>query len=407
MYLCPNFYEMKTNVFRLTFIDVIRAFAICMMLQGHFIDGLLGNEYRDTSNIFFSVWLYFRGITAPVFFTVSGFIFMYLLAKERDPYKTGWGHVRVRKGIKRGITLIIVAYLLRTNLNNLLFSDYIDMNVRMVDVLHCIGFSLLFLITIYLFSYQKKKWLMPTILLATTLILFIFAPVYNELNYSYLPIFLANYFTQANGSVFTIFPWFGYASFGAFVGVLFNLFKDKKHIYTYSVGILVVLGGLLIYGTSPLFATIYQNTELQLAKLLSAENYLFQRLGNVLWVFTFFILLRNVITSKRIQTIGQNTLSIYIIHYIILYGSFTGIGLYRFFNHQLTPIEAIIGALIFVIITLVLSFLYNKRKPFIDEVLDIIQTKAKILFIEIYHIFGLIVHKVRNFISILFNKVNN
>ena len=91
---------MKPQLPRLTFIDVIRAFAICMMLQGHFIDGLLANSFRDENNIFFSTWLYFRGMTAPVFFTISGFIFMFLLIKEQDPNKMGWNHIRVQKGIR-------------------------------------------------------------------------------------------------------------------------------------------------------------------------------------------------------------------------------------------------------------------------------------------------------------------
>ena len=38
---------------RLIFIDVIRAYAICMMLQGHFITALLGEPYWDESNITF------------------------------------------------------------------------------------------------------------------------------------------------------------------------------------------------------------------------------------------------------------------------------------------------------------------------------------------------------------------
>ena len=75
---------MKPTTSRLVFIDVIRAFAICMMLEGHFIDGLLAPEYRDENNLLFATWLYIRGMTAPVFFTVSGFIFTYLLIKEQN-----------------------------------------------------------------------------------------------------------------------------------------------------------------------------------------------------------------------------------------------------------------------------------------------------------------------------------
>jgi len=89
-----------------------------MMLEGHFIDGLLAPEYRDENNLIFSTWLYIRGMTAPVFFTVSGFIFTYLLIREQNPEKMGWNHIRVQKGVRRGISLVIIAYLLRANIFN-------------------------------------------------------------------------------------------------------------------------------------------------------------------------------------------------------------------------------------------------------------------------------------------------
>ena len=61
-YFCFKLIQLKTN--RLYFIDAIRAFAILMMLQGHFIDTLLAVEFRNTSNLAFQIWQYFRGITA-------------------------------------------------------------------------------------------------------------------------------------------------------------------------------------------------------------------------------------------------------------------------------------------------------------------------------------------------------
>lgn len=392
---------MKNTHFRLNFIDVIRAFAICMMLQGHFIDGLLANQFRDESNIIFNIWAYFRGLTAPVFFTVSGFIFMYLLAKERNHDKIGWKHVRVRKGIKRGIVLIGTMYLLRTNLYNL-FSSYVDANVRLVDVLQCIGISLLFLISIYLFSYRKKTWVMPTILLSSTLVLFIFAPVYSELTYSYLPTFLANYFTKVNGSVFTIFPWFGFTAFGAFMGVIFNNYKNNPHIYQYAIGICLLVGSVLSFGSYHFFYWIYTITESQLAFLLSENDYLFSRLGNVLFVFMFFMLMRDVITSKKIQAVGQNTLSIYIIHYIILYGSITGYGLYYLFHHKLSPYVVVGGALVFIAVVLYLSFLYNRKKPLLEETFEVVKQESKYILRRIFAKSKQLTRSFFNFLKTLF-----
>lgn len=391
---------MKNPVFRLYFIDVMRAFAICMMLQGHFVDGLLANEFRNSENIFYSTWLFFRGLTAPVFFTVSGFIFMFLLAKEKTDEKIGWNHSRVIKGIRRGIVLIITAYLLRTHIRSLLVYGKIYPNTYMIDVLHCIGLSLLFLISIYLFSYRKKIYVMPSILLGFTLISFVFAPIYSVMNYDFLPIALANYFTKANGSVFTIFPWFGYASFGAFMGVLFSIFRNNKYVYNYAIVFTSFFGLVLSFIFSPFLLWVNQLTNSDLALLL-AKNEIFNRLGNVLLVFTVFMALRNVIMSEKIRSIGQNTLSIYIIHYIILYGSFTGFGLYQYFHFSLNPYITIIGALLFVALNIWISFRYNHWKFIVFEKLQFVITEIKQAFIEGYRLSTRFFLRLKNQILLL------
>ena len=366
---------MKQTTSRLIFIDIIRAFAICMMLEGHFIDGLLAPEYRDENNLFYATWHYIRGMTAPVFFTVSGFIFTYLLIKEQNPAKMGWNHVRVQKGVRRGINLIIIAYLLRANIFNLFTPGYTDMNVRRVDVLHCIGLSLLFLIAFYLLTYRRKNRLrMSIMLLGTTFVAFFFEPIYSHLTYEYLPMALANYFTKENGSVFTIFPWFGYASLGGFMGFLFYKNRENPHLYRNMIIWYIFLGVILI--TFPYWmGKIADTLQIHSLQLIAHGDYLIKRIGNVLLFFALFMILRHVITSPTLQKIGQNTLSIYVIHYIILYGSFTGMGLYRYFHDQLTPWQAIIGAILFVIVTILITFLYMRKEALIDEKIDFIKAK--------------------------------
>ena len=366
---------MKQTTSRLIFIDIIRAFAICMMLEGHFIDGLLAPEYRDENNLFYATWHYIRSMTAPVFFTVSGFIFTYLLIKEQNPAKMGWNHVRVQKGIRRGINLMIIAYLLRANIFNLFTPGYTDMNVRRVDVLHCIGLSLLFLIAFYLLTYRRKNRLrMSIMLLGTTFVAFFFEPIYSHLTYEYLPMALANYFTKENDSVFTIFPWFGYASLGGFMGFLFYKNRENPHLYRNMIIWYILLGVILI--TFPYWmGKIADTLQIHSLQLIAHGDYLIKRIGNVLLFFALFMILRHVITSPTLQKIGQNTLSIYVIHYIILYGSFTGMGLYHYFHDQLTPWQAIIGAILFVVVTILITFLYMRKEALIDEKIDSIKAK--------------------------------
>ncbi|SIR27974.1 heparan-alpha-glucosaminide N-acetyltransferase domain-containing protein [Maribacter ulvicola] len=343
---------------RLFFLDAIRAWAILMMLQGHFIDGLLDNAFRDNSNILFSTWKYFRGITAPVFFTVSGFIFTYLLIRSKQ---TGWSNPSVKKGIKRGLELLVIAYLLRINIFGLFKGEIYD-SFYVVDVLHCIGLSLLFIIGGYMLTFAKQKWIFPTILAATTLLLFVLEPIYKASSFEFLPQILANYFTKTNGSVFTIIPWLGYATIGSFMSVLFSKYQDNKNLYNYIVPAYIATGLTLIFLSSDFFLSVYDTTGIQLFKSIFSNNYLFIRLGDVFIVFSIFIVLRKFLMNATWLRIGQSTLSIYIIHFIILYGSFTGVGLYRFFHHSLNPYFVVLGAILFMFSSTYLALKYEDHK---------------------------------------------
>ncbi len=357
---------MKSKTARLFFIDAMRAWAILMMLQGHFVDGLLDNAFRDSSSTFYNVWKYFRGITAPVFFTVSGFIFTYLLI--RVPQK-GFSNPRVKKGIRRGLQLLFIGYLLRLNLFGLIKGQVYDA-FFLVDVLHIIGLSILGIVAVYLFTYKHGRLLFPGLLFALACLLFAFEPVYNTWTYPFLPDALANYLTKSNGSVFTIVPWFGYTAFGAVLSILFTRFKDYKHVYAWAIPASAITGLALIFYSSTLFVWLYENTGIGLFAKVYSNNYLFIRMGDVLVVFAVFMLIRQLVTSQLVLKIGQNTLSIYVIHFIILYGSFTGMGLYRYFHHSLSPALVIPGAIAFMAVCSYTSLLYARHEDRIMLKLD-------------------------------------
>ena len=301
---------------RLFFIDAMRAWAILMMLQGHFVDGLLENAFRDPDSLVFTVWKYFRGITAPVFFTVSGFIFTYLLI--RVPEK-GFDNPRIKKGIRRGIQLLFIGYLLRLNIFGLLKGE-LYASFFLVDVLHIIGLSILGIIGLYLLTYRRKKYIFPLSLLIISSLLFSFEPVYSNWTFQLLPDALANYFTRTNGSVFTIVQWFGYTAMGGFFSYLFTQYKNYKFLYPAAISIAALCGTLLIFYSSDLFLAIGSITGVQLFEAIAANNYLFIRLGDVLIAFAVFMLLRQFISSRTVLKIGQNTLSILLFSMEVLRG---------------------------------------------------------------------------------------
>jgi len=349
---------MVTQNKRLYFIDAMRAWAILMMLQGHFIDGLLDPVFKDATNTAYTTWRYFRGITAPVFFTVSGFIFTYLLL--RAP-RQGRENPRIRKGLKRGVQLILIGYLLRTNLFGILQGTLYP-SFFLVDVLHCIGISLLVVIGFYWVASRWNVRLLAPLLLVSGLVLFLFEPLYKTWDYSWMPEALANYFTRANGSVFTLIPWVGYTLLGGFLSMAFRKYRQDRYLYLKSIAFCLIAGMLLIRYASPFFHWAWEHSGIALFNKIVSNNYLFMRLGDVFLVFAIFMLLRGLMKSEVFLRIGQNTLSIYVIHFVILYGSFTGLGLYQFFHHTLTPAFAIPGALAFMGLCTWAALMYDRNE---------------------------------------------
>lgn len=339
---------------RLHFMDAIRAFAIIMMLQGHFVHSLLGDVYRDKNNLIYTIWEYFRGMTAPTFFTITGFVFTYLLLKQKT---TGLENPRVLKGVKRAIKVIFWGYLLRLSFYAL-FTGTVNASFFYVDVLQCIGTSLLLLIGIYLVLCRiNETWFQNTVLVLGVTI-FLLQPVYGSCILEFLPQTVANYFTNKNGSVFTLLPWFGYVCFGSYMATIFLKHGEHKKFYSYTIMILFFVGILLVFFSSPVLMLGHSFTGIAIFKSVAYNNFLFIRLGNVCMLFSIFIIGRDYVTSKVITKIGGRTLSIYIVHFFVLYGSWFGLGLSRFFYHSLTPLQVFIGALLFIlsICTLVLSY---------------------------------------------------
>ncbi len=331
-----------------------------MMLQGHFVDALLDVSYRDPENMIFHCWKYMRGITAPIFYTISGLIFTYLLIRAKHQ---GKAYFRMRKGIMRGLFLIGVGYLLRVPIFEWLtgiFSDYF----LVVDVLQCIGLSLILIVILYALC-LKRTLVFSILMLALGLFIFITEPFYRHLNLDHLPMVFANYMTKANGSIFTFLPWFGYMAFGAFIATLFYKYLQKPRFKLKIVLGFVIIGILLIYRSAYLFNELYYLTGIKVFEDVAYYNYLFTRLGNVLIVFAIFYTFEAYVKQSLILKIGQKTLSIYVIHFIIIYGSFTGYGLSQILGKTLTPWQAIIGAMVFLVTVCVISLYIIKPNTFV------------------------------------------
>jgi len=97
------------------FIDLARAMAVVMMVYGHTVDALLGQQYRVGA--WFAVWQFQRGLTSCLFLLLSGFAFS--IATTRH-----WpSHVRISpsffRRVRRFALFVMLGYALHFPVNHL------------------------------------------------------------------------------------------------------------------------------------------------------------------------------------------------------------------------------------------------------------------------------------------------
>lgn len=341
---------------RVFHIDTLRGVAILMMLQGHFVDTFLMNE--DRIGPIHAVWKFCRGLTAPVFFTTSGVIVVYLLIRKVD---FNYRSIRMKKAFWRGLEVLMWGYLLRFSFWPFFFNGELQKEFFRVDVLNCIGVGLLMLSAVFFISQHVNINVFRIFLFLIALSIFIFHPWYSVQDYTSWPPAFRNYFTLDYGSVFTLFPFLGFLLAGGFIGSLYTILYERNKVL-FVIGLAMV--GVLFFNSSPIFFWLYQKTDITLFKNITTYNW-FIKLGMVLLLYSIFVSAEPILARlKTINLIGQHTLTVYILHFFVLFGSWLGLGLDDIvFDKRSLPAEAVVpGALAFVILISWLTLKYHNWK---------------------------------------------
>jgi uncharacterized membrane protein len=349
---------------RLLFIDVIRAYAILMMVQGHVIDSMIDPIYRDSTNWLFSIWDQMRGITAPAFFFSSGTIFSYLLLRKNLPIRQ---NERFYKGMKRVGILLLIGYVLRFNPLMLSYLDNFDFmkfkSSFAVDALHCIAFGLGLILLSY-FIHRVTKiyvWLIFLFFAFTAFYLYPDVIQYDWLGTFPLPI--ANYFTKEYGSNFPIIPWSGFVMWGALLGYLLSKKANLAFNNIFAMMILS-LGIFMHFYSGMLLDSLYNLTSDSNFNYLNNNNFLFYHLGNVLIILGILALISNFVRiPKLLSSIGKKTMMIYVVHIFIIYGTSYNVGLVKYFGQSLDPITVVLAAAGLLIFFISLVIITEKLEP--------------------------------------------
>lgn len=314
-----------------------------MMLQGHFVDTMLDDRYRDLTNPIYWTWNFMRGLTAPIFFFVSGAIFVFLMLRDARPW---YQNLRIQKGLRRVLLLLFLGYILKWNFLYV-FSLKFFPSFFFVDVFHIIGLAIFMVIAVFI-VYQITRIPLPLMYFALALTAFLIAPIVKTHDWSFLPIVLQNYLIRDHGSTFILFPWIGFSLFGAVIG--WHMHRWPNFYHTHWPPLLFLGLGLWIhYSVNDILNGLHHLTTIDLFRLATYNNASFWRLGHIFIVFAIFIWITKIFKNipPLVMKIGGETLVIYSVHYVLLYGTWFGIGVRSLGSHTWTPWGAAIGAVLF------------------------------------------------------------
>lgn len=336
------------------------------MLQGHFIsltfedyDVMRGAISTDgtSGSMLFDVWFQFRGFTAPLFFSITGLIFVYLLTGPNE--LPVWKQKRVRRGIKRAITIIAWGYILQLNYKNLSYymAGKVTGRFYAFHVLHCIGIGILIIILIYLLHKYIKSIPLSLILALLGIAAFTLHPLVKSLGDNHFPSgaheVIQNVFHGPH-SIFPLTPWLGYVLLGGAIGAYIRSIGDKIKEKWFPLKF-VIKGLLICFAFKGIFTFIDYAFEPEIAFRRSV--WFFYRFAEILLLLAILMYVERIVKKRTTLFIlmGQNTLVIYILHVVALYGAIIGIGLKTYYKDGLSTSESILGAVAFIIFFALLS----------------------------------------------------
>ncbi|MDP0490542.1 MAG: heparan-alpha-glucosaminide N-acetyltransferase domain-containing protein [Verrucomicrobiota bacterium JB023] len=356
---------------RIIFIDVLRGYAILMMLQGHTIGVVLRDELQDNRYPAHLVWWYLKGLTAPAFFCAAGLIFAYLLARAEEV-----GGARLGKGLRRGLWLLVLGWVLQiypSILEDALKGEIVA-SLRFLGkshVLHTIGWSLILMVALWLLCRRQGRRFAVVSLLVGQLALLL-GPWTEKWRPEEGPGRWLATFVARDYAAFPLFPWTGYALTGASLGVLaweLKWYRDGRAFL-----VLAGVGALLMVSSGPItggFWFLMGGLPEGLGLGEVAGRY--WRLGEVVVLMGLVGGLCWLVTRRGkeeswpvriLTTCGQETLTIYFLHVIVVYSAIFGFGLSttcrRAFGVGGSLLVAFLVELCFIILALNLSRLRKK-----------------------------------------------
>jgi uncharacterized membrane protein len=290
------------------------------MIQCHALS-LLRPELRNGPLFDRLVWL--DGLVAPSFIFSAGFSLALVQVRSASSGTRFW---RVMKTLRRLGEVIGVAYL----------GTWMFFPIRVepkwllrIDILHCIGISLLIALPITA-ALARRPTALRFVALGLAAIAFGASPVAEQVHGG-----AAWFLNTANGSAFPLLPWAGYVYLGASAGAL-AANGDVRALVKWIAGLAVV--GLIVWKAAPLFIQIYPPHNFWVTDPANhAERWLIVCLL-LLALLAFELRVkaawRESLPVRFVQVFGMSSLAAYFFHETLLYYWTFGFSFHRVWGER-------------------------------------------------------------------------
>jgi uncharacterized membrane protein len=323
---------------RLVLVDLARVLAILFMIQGHALDVLLAPDYRQGG--LFNAWLFLRGLTAPVFFILSGVSFTVSSMQNWEKYSQPSRKVFRRLG--RFVFFVLLGYAMHLPAGSLHEFQYVDaagwQGWFQVDVLQCIGLALISLQLMVLLAGTPARLARWSAVAAGAVILL--TPLTWAVDWTqFLPMPIAPYLNSRTGSYFPLFPWVGYPLFGAALGYQLRQWSavpGRSIRLLAASGAALGLGGLLLIKPLTLLYARLDFWQASPSLFLIRASCVCVLLGLFAYVTA-----RYSVPHRTLRALAQESLLVYFVHVCILYGSIWNPGLRQAIGATLTPLPTL------------------------------------------------------------------
>jgi uncharacterized membrane protein len=351
----------RRSAHRVIFVDLARALAVALMVQGHTIDALLDHAYQ--SGPLFAVWAFQRGLTSCLFLVLSGFAFS--LATTRH-----WSsHTHLSSAfasrIRRFGFFVLLGYGLHFPARDFAglssVSDQAWRSFLAVDVLQSIGVSLILLQLLVLLLRTPQAFGLAAFLLCAFLAAA--TPLVWATDWSArLPLWMSAYLSPAAGSLFPLVPWTAYVMLGAGLGQVYSHW-GAAHLGKFANRLLLGPGAVMVVAGNvfsrlpfePFGPTVFWS---------NSPNLFLLRSGSVLLILAAIAHFsrRRAHLPHVVSTMAQESLLVYFLHLCIVYGSAWNSGLRSYFGPTLSLAHTTLVVVALVSAMAVLAWAWNWSK---------------------------------------------